>query len=137
MYEFELINLAKAQNKKIKGLETLNGQLDFFAKAYPKDFLWQQIELHEAYKVMFQEMVTNYKNENITALFDGMNDERFLNKNAEYWMLTYRNKNWIEKMPALMKKQPNLFAVGAAHLVGDNGVIHLLRKQGYKVTPVH
>ncbi|EDP98365.1 TraB/GumN family protein [Kordia algicida OT-1] len=137
MYEFELINLAKAQHKKIAGLETLDNQLDYFAKAYPKDFLWQQIELHQEYKLMFKEMVTNYKNENITALFEVMNDKRFFNENAEYWMLTYRNTNWVKLMPDLMKKQSNLFAVGSAHLVGNNGVIHLLRKQGYKVTPVH
>lgn len=137
MYEFELINLAKAKNKKIAGLETLNDQLDFFAKAYPKDFLWQQIELHEEYKAMFQDMVTHYKNEDISTLFAGMKDERFFNKNAEHWMLTVRNTNWIKLMPDMMKKQSNLFAVGAAHLVGENGIIELLRKQGYKVTPVY
>jgi uncharacterized protein YbaP (TraB family) len=31
---------------------------------------------------------------------------------------------------------PKLFAVGAAHLGGDSGVIALLRKEGYKLTPV-
>jgi len=31
---------------------------------------------------------------------------------------------------------PKLFAVGAAHLGGDNGVIALLRKEGYTLTPV-
>jgi uncharacterized protein YbaP (TraB family) len=136
MYEFELINLAKAKNKKVTGLETFNGQVDFFAKAYPTDFLWQQIELYQEYKVAFQEMVTSYKNEDISTLVEGMKDERFFNKNAEHWMLTVRNTNWVEIMPEMMKKQSNLFAVGAAHLVGENGVIKLLRKQGYKVTPV-
>ena len=137
MYEFELINLAKAKNKKVAGLETLNGQVDFFAKAYPKDFLWQQIELYADYKISFQEMITSYKNEEISNLFDIVRDERFFNKNAEHWMLTVRNANWIEIMPDMMKKQSNLFAVGAAHLVGENGVITLLRTQGYKVTPVY
>jgi len=137
MYEFELINLAKAQNKKVAGLETLNNQFDFFAKAYPTDFLWQQIELYQEYKVAFQDMVKVYKNENISKLVENMKDERFFNENAEYWMLTYRNKNWVEIMPEMMKKQSNFFAVGAAHLGGENGVIHLLRKQGYTITPVY
>jgi uncharacterized protein YbaP (TraB family) len=52
-------------------------------------------------------------------------------------MLTVRNNNWVEIMPEMMKKQSNLFAVGTAHLVGENGVIELLRKQGYKITPVY
>lgn len=137
MYEFELMNLAKAQNKKVAGLETLPNQLDFFAKAYPTDFLWQQIELYPAYKVAFQDMIKAYKNEEISKLLKDMKDERFFNENAEYWMLTYRNTNWVEIMPEMMKKQSNLFAVGAAHLGGENGVIHLLRKEGYKVTAVY
>ncbi|MCH2196297.1 TraB/GumN family protein [Kordia sp.] len=136
MYEVELTSLAKAQNKKVAGLETLDGQLDFFDKAYPKDFLWQQIELFDAYKTEMEEMVTSYKKEEIQKLYDGMNDERFFNENAAYWMLTVRNTNWSKIMPEMMKKKSNLFAVGAAHLAGKNGVIELLRKQGYTVTPV-
>jgi uncharacterized protein YbaP (TraB family) len=136
LYEMELIGIAKANDKKVTGLETLDGQLDFFAKAYPKDFLWQQIELYEEYKVALEEMVVSYKKEEISKLYDGMNDERFFNKNAAYWMLTYRNTNWSKLMPDMMKKQSNLFAVGAAHLPGENGVIELLRKQGYTITPV-
>ncbi|AXG68349.1 TraB family protein [Kordia sp. SMS9] len=136
MYEVELTSLAKANNKKVAGLETLDGQLDFFAKAYPKDFLWQQVKLFSEYKTMMQDMVTSYKNEEIGKLHNDMKDERFFNKNAEYWMLTVRNNNWAKLMPELMKKQSNLFAVGAAHLPGENGVIALLQKQGFTVTPV-
>ncbi|WP_298520805.1 TraB/GumN family protein [uncultured Kordia sp.] len=136
MYEVELTSIAKANNKKVAGLETLDGQLDFFAKAYPKDFLWKQIELFEAYKTALEEMVMFYKKEELQKLYDGMNDERFFNKNAAYWMLTVRNTNWSKLMPEMMKQQSNLFAVGAAHLPGENGVISLLRKQGYTITPV-
>jgi len=35
-----------------------------------------------------------------------------------------------------MQQGPCFFAVGAAHLGGDIGVIALLRKQGYSVKPV-
>jgi uncharacterized protein YbaP (TraB family) len=35
-----------------------------------------------------------------------------------------------------MKQQPTFFAVGAGHLAGKDGVIHLLRSNGYKVRPV-
>jgi uncharacterized protein YbaP (TraB family) len=39
-------------------------------------------------------------------------------------------------MPDIMKDKSILFAVGAGHLPGDQGVINLLRKKGYKVTPM-
>ena len=47
-----------------------------------------------------------------------------------------RNAIWIPAMEAAMKKQPALFAVGAAHLPGEKGVLNLLKKAGYKVEPV-
>jgi uncharacterized protein len=39
-------------------------------------------------------------------------------------------------MSKSMKEAPSFFAVGAAHLAGKNGVIHLLRKAGYTVKAV-
>lgn len=35
-----------------------------------------------------------------------------------------------------MKEKSTFFGVGAAHLADEEGVIKLLRKQGYKVEPV-
>lgn len=51
-------------------------------------------------------------------------------------LLDNRNKAWIEKMPALMKDAPTLFVVGAGHLPGTNGVLNLLKQQGYTVEPM-
>jgi uncharacterized protein YbaP (TraB family) len=51
-------------------------------------------------------------------------------------LLTNRNKNWIPKIEAVAKAKPTFFGVGAAHLAGENGVIKLLRKKGYKVEAV-
>jgi uncharacterized protein YbaP (TraB family) len=51
-------------------------------------------------------------------------------------MITDRNHNWVEMMPAIMEAKPTLFVVGAGHLPGDEGVIELLRAEGYKVKAV-
>ena len=48
-------------------------------------------------------------------------------------MLDNRNKAWVEKMPAIMTEAPTLFVVGAGHLPGDNGVLNLLKQQGYTI----
>ncbi|MBP5523003.1 MAG: TraB/GumN family protein [Bacteroidaceae bacterium] len=47
-----------------------------------------------------------------------------------------RNKRWIPKMQDAMKEMPTLFVFGAGHLVGEQGVIQLLRDKGYKVEQV-
>ena len=51
-------------------------------------------------------------------------------------MITDRNHNWVEVMPEIMADKPTLFVVGAGHLPGDDGVLELLKAQGYKVKAV-
>ena len=51
-------------------------------------------------------------------------------------MITDRNRRWVEAMPAIMEDKPTLFVVGAGHLPGDEGVLELLKAQGYKVKAV-
>ena len=51
-------------------------------------------------------------------------------------LLDNRNKAWIEKIKAFANEKPTLFAFGAGHLGGDNGLIELLKKEGYKVKPL-
>jgi uncharacterized protein YbaP (TraB family) len=51
-------------------------------------------------------------------------------------MLVNRNKNWIPKLENWMKQKTLFIAVGAGHLAGDEGVINLLKRQGYTVEPV-
>ena len=55
-------------------------------------------------------------------------------ENAE--MLDIRNKEWVTQLPELMKLNSCFIAVGALHLPGENGLIQLLRRAGYKVVAV-
>jgi uncharacterized protein YbaP (TraB family) len=51
-------------------------------------------------------------------------------------MLDNRNKKWLPAMTAAIQKQSSFFAVGAAHLAGSAGLINLLRKKGFTLTPI-
>jgi uncharacterized protein len=51
-------------------------------------------------------------------------------------LLYNRNRNWVVELKKLLPKKSLVLAVGAGHLPGKNGVIDLLRKEGYEVTPV-
>ena len=49
-------------------------------------------------------------------------------------MVSDRNKNWIPKIEELLKgKDDVLVVVGAAHLVGTQGVVALLKAKGYTI----
>jgi uncharacterized protein YbaP (TraB family) len=51
-------------------------------------------------------------------------------------MVKDRNAEWMKMLPLLMKEQSQFIAVGALHLAGNDGLIALLKQQGYTVTPV-
>ncbi len=51
-------------------------------------------------------------------------------------LLDNRNTNWIGKLKPVLDKGEAFIAVGALHLPGDVGLIELLKKEGYTLTPV-
>ena len=133
-YEMEFIGLAKKSKKSIGGLETVEAQIQFLNKAYSDDekiAMLQETNGEETAK-----MVQNYKNENLPELYKESTTPNLMNENSKKWMLEVRNENWAVKMPNVMKDKSTFFAVGAAHLLGKEGLINLLRKAGYSVTPV-
>ena len=52
------------------------------------------------------------------------------------FIIIRRNRKMARRMDSLMSIRSTLFAIGAGHLPGDSGLITLLRKRGYTVTPV-
>jgi len=91
-------------------------------------------ELNEGKKQM-KKMVALYKSKNIKAMYKSVSNDTDLGS-YEKELLDNRNKNWIPVIEKEMATQPIFIAVGAGHLGGKKGVIYLLRKNGYKVTPV-
>jgi len=83
----------------------------------------------------FQELINLYKEQDVEGLYKMMQGDETV---AEYEdaLLTTRNKNWIPIMSDLMSKDVTFFAVGAGHLGGPQGVINLLREEGYTLTPI-
>jgi hypothetical protein len=51
-------------------------------------------------------------------------------------LLDKRNTNWVAQLNKIMKKESVFIAVGAGHLVGEMGLISLLRKAGYTLRPL-
>ena len=51
-------------------------------------------------------------------------------------LLDERNAKWIPVIEKNIALTPSFIAVGAGHLGGKKGVLNLLRKKGYKLTPI-
>lgn len=137
-YEQSFMQLATKHQKDIKGLETIEDQIAVF-DAIPDSLeiinLQQMVNDMQSQVEEFKKLVSIYKTQDVDSLFRmTMKGTDALGGEAE--LLTKRNSKWIPVMKTSMQGGSSFFAVGAAHLGGDIGVIALLRKQGYTVKPV-
>lgn len=140
-YEQALIDVAKKQNEEIYGLETVAEQMAVFDAIPYKEQMDELVKSAKDNLVKdkkeIAEMIAVYNKKDLNALLDFMaKSENKLTATHNDVLLDNRNKNWIPKIEAIAKAKPTFFGVGAAHLAGDNGVIKLLRKKGYKVEAV-
>lgn len=138
MYEMELLQTAAAAEKKMGGLETAAEQMEILGKSLGIDAVFEMLsDLKKDGFKSTKEMVALYTNQDVQGLYDYMKKSSYMTDEVYNEMLTKRNHNWINEMPALMKNQSVFFAVGAAHLSGNNGVLKLLKDNGYTVKPVN
>lgn len=133
-YEMEFIGQAKKRNIEIGGLETVKSQFAILENAYSNDEMINL--LNESTPEETAELVALYKAENVDGAYALATDLKFTSEKTKKSILDSRNTNWVKNMPELMKKESIFFAVGAAHLGGEEGVINLLRKSGYSVKPI-
>jgi uncharacterized protein YbaP (TraB family) len=136
--EDKLMALARKLRKDVEGLETIEEQFDLFDRIPDSaqarmilDLIDQFPEQQEA----FVAMVDAYRREDLSALASMMNASPDL-VGFEELLLSGRNRKWLPAMQEVMKRGSALFAVGAGHLSGDEGLLTLLRKAGFTVQPL-
>lgn len=134
--------VAEKHKKAIEGVETLEYQMSithsipyaeqakslvsFIDSASNKQ--WMQTEIKKFYKA--------YNEQDLVKLLEITNEMDSSVLKYDDILLYKRNRNWIVELKKLMPKKSLVLAVGAGHLPGEQGVINLLRKEGYEVTPV-
>lgn len=138
---FQLV--ANRKNIPVKGLETAEKQIELlFPKSNLKDKAQQLVITIKNKDTLYHEYLEVnklYRNgdiEGINSLNKKMNREWGISNEENAEMIDDRNIDWVKQLPELMKSNSCFIAVGALHLPGENGLIKLLKKEGYKVTPV-
>lgn len=140
-YEMQLYEKAQERDLKSHGLETMEYQIGLFDSIPYEDQAQMLVETikssgEEGGDDLFKQMVNMYKNQDINSMYEMMLEEEEGTAEFEDILVTQRNRNWIPIMSEMMNKKATFFAVGAGHLGGPNGVIKLLRKEGYTLTPL-
>src|SRR6185312_6473325 len=88
------------------------------------------------YKNEFQSMLEFYKNQNLDSLKNVISKSETGSDKYDDLLLNNRNKNWVKQLDQIMKNESVFVAVGTGHLLGEKGLINLLRQQGYTVQPL-
>jgi len=126
-------------SKEIKGMETPRYQAGLFDSIpYEKQAkeLLNYIDSIDTYKKSGDELIRVYEKQDLKKI------DQLITKSDpgldQYMdiLLYNRNKMWASQMPTIMAGRSILFAVGAGHIVGEKGVISLMRKKGYTLTPI-
>ena len=138
-YEKEFENLAKNNKKTITGLESVTEQLNLFtsfSKNEQTEMVMSSLREEAEAKSSFEQMQQIYLTQNLDNLYAFMKKESDSPIANSRVFLENRNQKWIPQMERMMENKSVFFAVGAAHLGGQEGVIELLIKKGYTLTPI-
>lgn len=138
-WETVFTDMAKKQQVPVKGLETVAFQMSLFDSIPYREQaqeLVQTLYHFDSAQTSGRRLVQLYKQKNLGALYrETIKDTGF--HRYEEALLHKRNTSWIPQLTTAIAQTPCFIAVGAAHLAGEKGLISLLRKKGYHVTPVY
>ena len=137
-YEEKLMDAARKAKKNIVGMEKPEEQIELFNKLPTDSVIKEVMDMVNGIDqedTTYNKMINAYKTQDLPALDDLINRSKELDDNMTAFV-DERNIKWIPRMVDMMDQKSMFFAVGAGHLWGENGIINLLRKEGYAVKPL-
>ena len=130
---------AMVDSKTLGQLETVMEQIGFLAsmgEGHESEFILMSLEDLEETPDVMDDMIAAWRigdNEQMAELF--VNDMRKEAPDLYDSLLRQRNLNWITQIEQMLKDGDTEFVlVGAAHLVGSDGLLDLLNEKGYSVS---
>jgi len=129
---------AQSEGKSVQGLETTEFQISLFDSMSAEQ---QERFLAETLKDLDKETATVGQLASAWKAGDVAGVERFVLKDLQSdpqvyeRLLVGRNRTWLPKLEALFSRpRPAMVVVGAAHLVGPDGLVAMLKAKGYTLT---
>jgi uncharacterized protein YbaP (TraB family) len=130
-----LYDLALRMDKHVGGIEDVSDQMDIFDEmggGVDIDQLIKDINDEESLEKYKEKMIAVYVKQDISAISKMVSPAA-----SDFLSLIKRNIKMARRMDSLAHIRNSFFAVGAAHLPGDSGIISLLRQKGFIVEPVN
>lgn len=129
-----LFYTAKKQAKWVGGIEDITDQAGLLENIDKTDIEFMlNKNAKDVTNNMMEHMIGLYTSQNVDELYRFTSGEDSVKHDA---VITRRNVKMAFRIDSIARTRSMLFAIGAAHLASDEGVINLLRKRGFTVTPV-
>jgi len=133
------INQAGKLGKKTGAFETIAGQLAFFDRLNAEE---QEQFLDETLKQVGNPQIIDdlhrlWRNGDAEGMWR-MTAAEMVKKTPEFYrsFLVDRNKAWLPKISEFLRQNSRddaLIVVGSLHLLGEDGLVELLKQQGFRV----
>jgi uncharacterized protein len=131
-----LWEFAKQAGKSLHGIETFQEQLAVLAQIP----LEMQVKMLGGictnigrYRQYLRRLAGHYEASELQQLYKMVKRNT---KDMRQLMLYHRNKVMADRIGTLVRQQSAVVSIGAAHLSGGKGVLRLLKKEGFKVSPM-
>ena len=141
-----LQRMASAAGKRLAHLETLEQQLqalDCVPASEHSVVLAERLRASWILRIESAEAMAFYRGRNLDAWLASIDEMEGLGEQAKAieqrsrrCLLEDRNARWIGQLETLFQDGPCLVAVGAVHLVGQDGLLAALRRDGYTIEAV-
>lgn len=128
-----LFDLARKQGKWVGGLEELEEQIAHINDDDIEEKIQMALFDDDYYRSGIDKMIKIYSSQRLDSIDALMYREESGKKD---YIMIKRNLKMTRMMDSLSAVRTTFFAVGAAHLPGDSGVVALLRQRGFTVEPV-
>lgn len=134
-----LFRTARLEGKEVIGLETIDEQIavvDTLPLQEQVRMLVETITVDGDNRIsLSNRMMEVYQAEDLNRML-AFFDEEPMSPGVLYKLLDERNHTMAGRLEKLMRRGSVFAAVGAGHLPGEDGLIRLLRRMGFTVTPV-
>ena len=126
--------------KAVYGLETVDDQLKMLLRSIPverqAEILVETIRNTNDIITENSKLDSLYEKGDLEGLYEMLIETEDMTEAEKFLLVDERNHDWLPKIEKHIKQEPCFIAVGALHLPGNDGLINLLRKAGYKVKAV-
>ena len=126
--------------KSIGAFETAKQQTDIlfnYPIAIQADEFMETVRYGDSAAKLSKRITEAYFAQDLDALYTiSLEPTLRFDPQSQARLVDNRNKAWVKTIADVIADKSIIVCVGALHLPGDNGLINLLRNQGYTVTPV-